>query len=81
MIRHIRTQDAKTCRPMQKGRIMHDQNFKNLILDYPVQALEFFAEKEAGSDLSEARIIPIRQATSKACHPPDIMTATISLRD
>jgi hypothetical protein len=40
---------------------MHDQNFKNLILDYPVQSLEFFAEKEAGSDLSEARIIPIRQ--------------------
>ena len=40
---------------------MHDQNFKNLILDYPVQALEFFAGKEAGSDLSEARIIPLRQ--------------------
>jgi hypothetical protein len=30
--------------------------------------------------LSEARIIPIRQEQlSKACHPPDIMTATISL--
>ena len=28
---------------------MHDQNFKNLILDYPVQALEFFAGEEAGS--------------------------------
>jgi len=40
---------------------MHDQNFKNLILDYPVQALEFFAGKEAGSDLSEARIVPVRQ--------------------
>ena len=33
---------------------MHDQNFKNLILDYPVQALEFFAGEEAGSDLSNA---------------------------
>ena len=32
---------------------MHDQNFKNLILDYPVQALEFFAGEEAGSDLSD----------------------------
>jgi hypothetical protein len=30
-------------------------------LDYPVQALEFFAGKEAGSDLSEARIVPVRQ--------------------
>ncbi|MQY76277.1 MAG: hypothetical protein GH155_01445 [Spirochaeta sp.] len=40
---------------------MHDQNFKNLILDYPVQALEFFAGEEAGSDLSEARIVPVRQ--------------------
>lgn len=44
---------------------MHDQNFKNLILDYPVQSLEFFAGKEAGSDLSEARIIPIRQEQLK----------------
>ncbi len=40
---------------------MHDQNFKNLILDYPVQSLEFFAGEEAGSDLSEARIVPVRQ--------------------
>ena len=40
---------------------MHDQNFKNLILDYPVQALEFFAGEEAGTDLSEARIVPVRQ--------------------
>jgi hypothetical protein len=44
---------------------MHDQNFKNLILDYPVQSLEFFAGKEAGPDLSEARIIPIRQEQLK----------------
>jgi len=40
---------------------MHDQNFKNLILDYPVQALEFFAGEEAGTDLFEARIVPVRQ--------------------
>jgi len=25
----------------------HDQNFKNLILDYPHQALAFFAAEEA----------------------------------
>ena len=40
---------------------MHDQNFKNLILDYPRQALAFFAAEEAGEDLANARIVPIRQ--------------------
>ena len=44
---------------------MHDQNFKNLILDYPVQSLEFFANEEAGMDLSQARIIPLRQEQLK----------------
>ena len=28
-------------------RISHDQNFKNLILDYPRDALSFFAAPEA----------------------------------
>ena len=40
---------------------MHDQNFKNRILDDPRQALAFFAQDEAGPDLGAARIIPIRQ--------------------
>ena len=40
---------------------MHDQNFKNLVLDYPHQALAFFAPQEAGADIAQARIIPIRQ--------------------
>lgn len=44
---------------------MHDQNFKNLILDYPRQALEFFAGEEAGEHLEQARIIPIRQEQLK----------------
>ncbi len=44
---------------------MHDQNFKNLILDYPREALAFFAKDEAIADLSEARIIPIRQEQLK----------------
>ena len=40
----------------------HDQNFKNLILDYPRQALEFFAAAEAGALAWEtARITPVRQ--------------------
>lgn len=32
---------------------MHDQNFKNLILDYPRQALEFFADYYADLDNEE----------------------------
>ena len=40
---------------------MHDQNFKNLIVDYPKQALAFFAAEEAGDDLVRARILPLRQ--------------------
>jgi Domain of unknown function (DUF4351) len=44
---------------------MHDQNFKNLILDYPREALAFFAQEEAGENLNQARIIPIRQEQLK----------------
>jgi hypothetical protein len=40
---------------------MHDQNFKNLILDYPRESLAFFAAAETGDDLAAARIIPRRQ--------------------
>ena len=39
----------------------HDQNFKNLILDYPLQALRFFAAEEAAAVDERARIVPIRQ--------------------
>ena len=39
----------------------HDQNFKNLILDYPFQSLDFFAAEEAGSRLAGAEVIPVRQ--------------------
>ncbi len=40
----------------------HDQNFKNLILDYPCQALSFFAAKEAAEDcLTDAEVLPVRQ--------------------
>jgi hypothetical protein len=41
---------------------MHDQNFKNLILDYPKEALAFFAAEELNrEELVLARIIPLRQ--------------------
>ena len=39
----------------------HDQNFKNLILDYPRQALRFFAAEEAAGIDDTARVVPIRQ--------------------
>lgn len=43
----------------------HDQNFKNLILDYPQQALAFFAAGEAGGLDQHVRITPIRQEQLK----------------
>lgn len=43
----------------------HDQNFKNLILDYPQQALEFFAKQEAVGLDQQVRITPVRQEQLK----------------
>ena len=43
----------------------HDQNFKNLILDYPREALEFFAADEAAKIDVSARILPLRQEQLK----------------
>jgi len=39
----------------------HDQNFKNLILDYPRDAIELFAANEASGIQSKTRIVPIRE--------------------
>ena len=41
--------------------VSHDQNFKNLILDYPRHALEFFAADEAPAREDDVRIVPVRQ--------------------
>ena len=41
--------------------VSHDQNFKNLILDYPLDALAFFAQEEAPLPKDPVRIIPARQ--------------------
>jgi UPI00004DB9FA related cluster len=43
----------------------HDQNFKNLIIDYPRQALAFFAPIEAASLPSDVKITYIRQELPK----------------
>ena len=45
--------------------MIHDQNFKNLILDYPHHALAFFASDEAADGLPEAKIMPVRQEQLK----------------
>jgi len=47
------------------GPTSHDQNFKNLILDYPRQALEFFAPEEAAGIDDSVVITPIRQEQLK----------------
>ena len=43
----------------------HDHNFKNLILDYPHQAIAFFAAVEAQAIDAGARILPIREEQLK----------------
>lgn len=43
----------------------HDQNFKNLVLDYPRQALAFFAESEAQLLTPDVRITPVREEQLK----------------
>ena len=43
----------------------HDQNFKNLILDYPIPAIQFFAGPEAVDITADVRVTPIRQEQLK----------------
>lgn len=51
---------------MAKGhRHSHDQNFKNLILDYPLKALEVFCPQEAEALDQDVQIIPLRQEQLK----------------
>ncbi len=45
--------------------ISHDQNFKNLILDYPRDSLRFFAEPEAFDLADDVEITPVRQEQLK----------------
>ena len=47
------------------GPVSHDQNFKNLILDYPRQALAFFAPREAQGIDDSVTITPIREELLK----------------
>ncbi|WP_058555971.1 hypothetical protein [Thiohalocapsa sp. ML1] len=43
----------------------HDQNFKNLIVDYPHAAVQFFAAADAAHVDKRVRIIPIREEQLK----------------
>ena len=45
--------------------VSHDQNFKNLILDYPRQAIDLFCEQEARELDDSVRIVPLRQEQLK----------------
>jgi hypothetical protein len=45
--------------------VSHDQNFKNLILDYPREALAFFAADEAQDIDASVSITPLRQEQLK----------------
>ena len=45
--------------------VSHDQNFKNLIVDYPVEALALFAPREAPAPEDDARVTPLRQEQLK----------------
>ena len=45
--------------------VTHDQNFKNMIVDYPRQSLRFFAAGEAGDMTPDVRVTPVRQEQTK----------------
>ena len=45
--------------------VSHDHNFKNLIVDYPREALAFFAAEEAPGPEDDVHIVPLRQEQLK----------------
>ena len=45
--------------------VSHDHNFKNLIVEYPREALAFFAPDEAPGPDDEASFVPVRQEMLK----------------
>ncbi|MYK83356.1 MAG: DUF4351 domain-containing protein [Gammaproteobacteria bacterium] len=46
--------------------VSHDQNFKNLIVDYPEQSLAFLAPDEAPKAEDAVRIVPVREEQLKS---------------
>ena len=43
----------------------HDQNFKNLILDYSIQAIQLFSPEESAALDNQVHIVPLRQEQLK----------------
>ena len=62
---HAGTPDAPEKADEQTLPTSHDQNFKNLIVQYPHQALKLFAPSEAEGIDRHVRITPIRQEQLK----------------
>ena len=55
-----------TCRAQHMAdAVSHDQNFKNLIVDYPRDALAFFAAEEAPRPEDDVQITPVRREQLK----------------
>lgn len=51
--------------PRRRRRINHDQNFKDLVLDFPQAALAFFLPQEDISLADDLIVTPIRQETTR----------------
>ena len=54
-----------TAPPRRRRRVNHDQNFKDLVLDFPQAALAFFLPQEHISLEDDLIITPIRQETTR----------------
>ena len=54
----------------------HDQNFKNLVLDYARAALALFAAAEAATLDAAARIVPVRQGQLQLQRHPWVVWPT-----
>jgi hypothetical protein len=48
-----------------EANVSHDQNFKNLIIDYPRESVQFFAPDEAAEVDQQVRVIPVREEQLK----------------
>lgn len=58
-------QGQRKRRSAASARLSHDQRYKNLILDYPLEALKFFAASEAADFDEDVMITPLRQEQLK----------------
>lgn len=45
----------------REATVTHDQNFKNLIIDYPHESIQFFAADEAAEFDKQVRVTPVRE--------------------